>query len=453
MSDLMQTPADAFERVYVVNLDRRPDRWRQFAERLPNDWPFAQPIRFAAVDGQVVTPPAWWKAGKGAWGIYRSFLTILERCLNENVRSVLMLEDDACFCEDFSAKAMEWLRHVPSDWGMLYLGGQHCKKAQQINPWLLQPQNVNRCHAWAVNHTMMRETYNHLNEQHWGTTSAGAAKHIDHHLGALHQRHFDRFDQLVLCPPGWFVGQAAGRSNICGKELGLRLWENIPVRLSPIPQVTRQVIAVLGPYRGGTSCVAGCLHRLGVSMGHAWATIPANPTGTYEAVALAKFCRASFQEWRMTESTNRRARIAGLRSWALSRQRDIRAPAPIGAKHPTLCLMIPEMLEAWPAVKFVAVHRPENEVVQSFAKCGWCNSPAVTEQTAKLLIETRDQTLHRLPDRQVLHVDYHALLANPASELNRIVGFASIAPSDAQMDEAIKFVNPKLCSVGVQKRM
>jgi hypothetical protein len=84
-----------FERVYVLNLESRPDRWQAFRSRLLPDWPFAEPKRVQAVDGRLVPPPAWWRSGPGSWGCYRSHLSLLEDCLNENVGSVLLMEDDA----------------------------------------------------------------------------------------------------------------------------------------------------------------------------------------------------------------------------------------------------------------------------------------------------------------------------------------------------------------------
>ena len=60
---------NAFEEVYVINMPRRTDRWEQFLQRLPEDWPFKKPIRYEALDGGVVSPPTWWNGGNGAWAL------------------------------------------------------------------------------------------------------------------------------------------------------------------------------------------------------------------------------------------------------------------------------------------------------------------------------------------------------------------------------------------------
>ena len=219
MTGTITNAATAFERVYCVNLDSRPDRWRRFAEGLPADWPFAPPVRVRAIWGKSVKHPDYWHSGNGAWGCYRSHLRIIEECLNEGVQSVLLLEDDALFPPDFAPRVSAWLRHVPANWQMLYLGGQHlfAKKhpPRQVAPELWQPYNVNRTHAFALQGDMLQIVYHHLLRTDWHR-----ANHIDHHLGRLHQQRKHR----IYCPPEWLVGQAEGKSNISGKTPPERFW-------------------------------------------------------------------------------------------------------------------------------------------------------------------------------------------------------------------------------------
>lgn len=443
MTTTIQDPQHAFARVVCVNLDRRPDRWRRFAEGLPADWPFVAPARWPAIDGQRVTPPPWWGAGRGAWGVYRSQLAILERCLNEGADSVLILEDDALCCPDFSARVTGWLRHVPADWHCLYLGGQHLRPPRQLDDWLYQPQNVNRCHAWAVRGPMIAQVYQHLADMPWPPCDSGKPAHIDHHLGRLHQRCFDAADRRVLCPPAWFIGQASDtKSNISGREnLPDRFWQ--PAGREP-PAASQPVIAVLGPFRGGTSCCAGLLHHLGVSMGQSWSTIRGNPRGTYEARHLAQFCRRAYREHDMTPQLDYQGRVDGLRRWLHSRRRSVTAPTPIGAKHPALCLMVPEVLAAWPAVQFVVIRRPLDESVASLRKLGWGWPPDSIEPTLRRMIETRDQDLAAVSPDRVLAVDYDDLLANPAAAAQRLADFAGVRPTPDQLAAALATVDPAL---------
>jgi len=445
---VISDPTAAFERAYVINLDRRADRWRRFCEQLPADWPFVAPFRWAAVDGRLAQPPAWWQAGRGAWGVYRGFVTILERCLSDGVESVLLMEDDAVCCDDFANQVTQWLRAVPESWQMLYLGGQHLDRPRKLSEQLWEAQNVNRCHAWAVRGEMIAETYAHLTNTPWPACRSGKPAHVDHHLGRLHKRHYEAGDRAVLCPPQWFVGQAAdARSDVCAKEVPLRFWGAVKPNkppAAPESSVTRAVIAVLGPFRGGTSCTAGVLHRLGVSMGNAWATIRGAPRGTYEAQQLAAQCRKLHQEPHMTPLTDRAGRVTALRKWAIGRERTIAEPAPIGAKHPSFCLMVPELLEAWPKVRFVVVERPLEESVASLRRLGWGWPPAIVEPTLRRMVETRDRDLQAVDPSRVLRIRYDELLADPAAVCQRLAEFAGVDPSADQLAAAVEFVDPKL---------
>lgn len=445
----------AFARVYAVNLDRCPNNWGRFAARLPADWPFCAPIRVPAIDGQRVPFPAWWRAGRGAWGVYRSFLRVIEQCLNDGVRSVLLLEDDALFCDRFTERVTAWLQHVPADWQYLYLGGQHLEPPRKLSDQLYECANVNRCHAWALQGQALVDVYRHLTTHDWPDTRDGKPAHIDHQLGRLHARWYQAGARRVLCPPEWLVGQAAGRSDISAQELGDRWWRNASSfagrrrRGKPCcDEVDRPVIVVLGQFRGGTSCTAGVLHHLGVSMGATWSTIKGNERGTYEAARLADFCRRAYQEPRMVCRLDRDARVQGLRDWALSRLRSIAPPAPIGAKHPSLCLMIPEILEAWPQARFVAVERCIDASVRSMLRVGnWGWPRQQIEPTLRLLVETRDQTLAAIDPGRVLRIAYHDLIDAPAAAVQRLTDFAGVVPTAEQLAAAVAFVDPHLRTI------
>ena len=92
------------ERCFLMNLDRREDRLKEWLQQLPDSWPFPQPERFAAIDGRRCATPPQWKAGNGAWGCYRSHCLILEKCLIEGFDSYVVFEDDAGFVEDFAER-------------------------------------------------------------------------------------------------------------------------------------------------------------------------------------------------------------------------------------------------------------------------------------------------------------------------------------------------------------
>lgn len=435
----MDCPAELasfFDRVYVINLARRRDRWTRFMQRLPRDWPFKTPERFNAIDGQLCPPPPWWKQGAGAWGCYRSHLAILERCLNEAVRSVLILEDDAVFCDGFSERVAEVLRELPSDWGMLYLGGQHLKTEthppEKLTAHVYRAYNINRTHAYAVRGgEHMRVVYQHLCKRDWNPRH-----HIDHHYGLLHESRAIN----VYCPDQWLVGQADGFSNIYGRHVPLRFWAHASAFERRQPERLLPVVAVIGPFRSGTSCVAGILHTLGVSMGEAFSPPrPDNPRGTYEAVVLAGMCREFFREPHMRECVPYTERVMRLRKWAADRSR-VPGREIIGAKHPTLCLMVPDIVEAWTNVRIIAVDRPIEESIASALAVGWLPT---AESVIPAMIQARDEALERV-GVPVLRVNYHDVLEKPRDICKQLIEFCGIRPQTIQVEAAVGFVDKRL---------
>ena len=209
-----------FDAICVITLARRPDRFAAFLEQWKTSG-FARPdVVRIGVDGEICRPPAWWTAGNGAWGCYRSHLLAIEKALNERRRNVLIFEDDAELCEGFSEQLGHVLSELPNDWDMLYFGGQHTHENEErptkISEHIARAYSVNRNHAYAINGKAMETVYHHLNEvQNWEKT-----QHIDHHLEKLHRSGCIN----VYCAIPFIVGQAAGKSDINGKTLPERNW-------------------------------------------------------------------------------------------------------------------------------------------------------------------------------------------------------------------------------------
>lgn len=143
-----------FDRVVVISLKRRPERWKSLLDRLPTDWPFRPPLRFSAIDGAEVALPSWWTGGEGAWGCYQSHLQILRHSINEGASNVLIPEDDAICCRGFGNRCRQYVSSLPADWELAYFGGQnietHLGIPSRVNEFVFKPFNVNRTHAYAV---------------------------------------------------------------------------------------------------------------------------------------------------------------------------------------------------------------------------------------------------------------------------------------------------------------
>jgi GR25 family glycosyltransferase involved in LPS biosynthesis len=226
------------ERCFVINLDVRKDRLQQFYDRLPKNFPWGIPERWQAIHGDSVKHPDWWTAGNGAWGCYKSHLNILEYCLNNNVESYTVFEDDAFFRDDFNNLMLQFYESLP-EWEMVYLGGQLLHTEDHppvcVNSFVYTPFNVNRTHAFMLRgRKAMTTVYKFLQAVPFETHY-----HIDHHLGLLHERK----KLKLFCPNKWLVGQCESTSNISGKQSGLTFFDD-PYKYA---LATKDPFAGIGP--------------------------------------------------------------------------------------------------------------------------------------------------------------------------------------------------------------
>ena len=147
---------DFFGRVCYINLDRRKDRFKRMEYVLDaND---ICSMRVPGIEGN-----AWkWKSDKyphpmrafdGVAGGTSTQIDIITFAMKDKRKSVLILEDDIDFVEDFSEKFDRWSKDVPDDWDLLYLGGMNGEGLiymQGDSGHVFQVTNMMATHAYAV---------------------------------------------------------------------------------------------------------------------------------------------------------------------------------------------------------------------------------------------------------------------------------------------------------------
>jgi GR25 family glycosyltransferase involved in LPS biosynthesis len=102
-----------FDRIVVINLDRRIDRLRQFESQV-NDLGIDF-VRYSAIDAQVL--------GISPMNACRqSHHKVLTDAAADKVQRLLILEDDVKFRQNFSQDFARLSNVLPNDWQMLYLG-------------------------------------------------------------------------------------------------------------------------------------------------------------------------------------------------------------------------------------------------------------------------------------------------------------------------------------------
>jgi len=426
-----------FDRVVCINLDRRPDRWARFRQQPALlDWPFAPVERFSAVDGDRVPPPSWWKAGAGAWGVHQSHVEILRRALQDGVQSILILEDDAVFGQPFAERVSRFLDSVPGDWDGLMLGGQHLKPPEPLGNGVVRVWNGNRTHAHALRGNYIKYAYRHLCD--YPDHAQQPRFHVDHRLGMLHES-----DQCkVYAPDPWLVGQADGVSDIAGKRFGLRFW-NGSAKATEADELP-PFVAVIGLHRSGSRCLAGVLHKLGVHMGNQLGGY--EPRGGFEAIALAHLCERAYPFPSTELAVPREQLVRELRSFIDEKRREAFFKNTIaGGKYPHLCAMGDELREVCGPrnLRVIHINRPLAESLASLKKrsakeSGWLRITDDQAEAVQRWLWERKSAL--LAEVEHLAVVYEDLRFDPTGQVERIIDYLNITPSDTQIAAAVGHV-------------
>lgn len=155
------TVNEYFDAVYVLNLDRRTDKWQSCQSRLNRENISA--IRFPAIDKNILqndylTFKANYKTSLnriGPYAILKSFIK-LYRTIQENskLKRVLIFEDDVLFHRQFNTLFDLSIQNIPKDWNMWHLGGTQQKLNAPLvvfNDYFSYANNLDGCFAMAIN--------------------------------------------------------------------------------------------------------------------------------------------------------------------------------------------------------------------------------------------------------------------------------------------------------------
>lgn len=439
-----------FDRIVCITLERSKDRKADFIKDIPTDWPFREIEIVNGIDGEHCLAPNWW-GGKsnGAWGCYRSHLREIERALNDSINSLLLFEDDAIFCEDFTKKCLTFLEHVPKDWGMIYLGGEHLrtkiKTPIKVNEHVYQAFNINRTHAFALNKPTMYDVYKHLHSNDWQR-----GHHIDHHLGRFHENHNN-----IYVPNEWLVGQRAVLSTVANRQKPKSFWVNADDLELDNKMKENPFIVVLGLHSSGSSLLAGVLYKLGCYLGKDENLIgyygknPKSGKCGYEDRKLMNLCESCIPFPSVDYAMEQGQRWTLLRKWIRQHQIEAVEEAKVpAAKYPQLCRFGPQLKNILPhGLQIICCNRPIEDSIKSIQKRCPNKNPEALAQHQRWLMEGRNNLLKTFSPEKILNVDYYELLEDPYKVIGKIAGFLPQVIDIEAIHEAVKIVNPDKCHI------
>ena len=192
-----------FDKVYVINLDRRPDRFETFEKEL-SKYDIQHVEKFSAIDGSTIennNSPIL----SGELGVLESHLEIIKKCKEENVKNVLILEDDVYFTDEV-LNLDEYMAKVPSDWDFIYFGGNHVygQKPEMLNDKIIKLNFTVALQCVAINNSMFEIIEMVLSKKQ---------KQVDAYYAELH----NRFNAYGFYPN--MAKQKAGFSDIQNRNV------------------------------------------------------------------------------------------------------------------------------------------------------------------------------------------------------------------------------------------
>lgn len=118
----MKTLNDYFSKIYCINLDKRTDKYKDCLKEFKKI--DIEVERVSAIDGAPLFKPEL-NTKAGAYGLFLTNLKIIEDAIKNDYESILILEDDVMFIDNFNKLFNAKVDSLPDDWHLFYLGGNN----------------------------------------------------------------------------------------------------------------------------------------------------------------------------------------------------------------------------------------------------------------------------------------------------------------------------------------
>jgi GR25 family glycosyltransferase involved in LPS biosynthesis len=147
---------ERFDKVYCINLRRRPERLEEFKQEIEK-YSLGNFEIFNAVDGKDIKQTRSPKLKQSEQGLIESNLKILKDSIKNNLKNVLILEDDCIFTDEIK-NIDEYFKLLPEDWDMLYMGGNHNTHMNMKPPTIINEKVCKLHHTFSTHFIGIKNT-------------------------------------------------------------------------------------------------------------------------------------------------------------------------------------------------------------------------------------------------------------------------------------------------------
>ncbi len=145
---------DICKDIFIINLDRREDRWAHCSQQIDKFGFKAEKIK--AVDGSGIFNPT--SLSPSNYALLLSHRLAIEMAKERGLREVIILEDDADFVENLNERLKE-VEEVPTDWDIIYLGANLWHLGAGKQPPVSVGENIYRVYDAFTTHALyLRDT-------------------------------------------------------------------------------------------------------------------------------------------------------------------------------------------------------------------------------------------------------------------------------------------------------
>ena len=157
-------------KIFVINLDERVDRWEAIQQELET-LGIVKYERFSAIKPteEIKSNPNFLKGKKeayriGCYGCLLSHLRIIEKAKKENLKNILILEDDVGFRQPlvFLQDVLTQLQDAVKEFDMFYLSGSHLIRCNPYTHNIVQVKKTLTTSSYVMNEGIYDFVINHL---------------------------------------------------------------------------------------------------------------------------------------------------------------------------------------------------------------------------------------------------------------------------------------------------